>query len=201
MTALATSTTAVAKEAFLPTPSNTSSTHYISLALLLSPRYNGGLNAESSYPYLAKDTDSCRYVPSANVAYVPSGSYNITAGDEDALLRAIQQKGPVSVGFKVEAEFRDYKTGVYNTTSCLNLTAHDVNHAVLAVGFDVWTDPKTKKTTDYWIVKNSWGTEFGYEGYFYIERGNNMCAISECCAYPNLDGLTPPAGNGKKIEL
>ena len=37
---------------------------------------------------------------------------------------------------------------------------------------------------DYWIVKNSWGTSFGNEGYFKIIRGVNMCGIAVCNSYP-----------------
>jgi len=37
---------------------------------------------------------------------------------------------------------------------------------------------------DYWIVKNSWGTEWGDEGFFKIERGVNMCAIAMCNSHP-----------------
>jgi len=47
-----------------------------------------------------------------------------------------------------------------------------VNHAVLATGFG------TENGIDYWIVKNSWSTDWGEKGYFRIKRGDNMCAIS-----------------------
>jgi len=115
------------------------------------------------------------------------------------MVRALQTMGPLAVGFKVEEEFRDYTDGVYNTTSCLGLGPLDVNHAVVAVGFDVWVDKVTGDETPYWIVKNSWGTDFGLDGYFYIQRGSNMCAIAECAAYPDLTGIaTHPAAKSKR---
>lgn len=45
-----------------------------------------------------------------------------------------------------------------------------VNHAVLAVGYDVSEDG-----TPYWIIKNSWGDDWGVNGYFNMEMGKNMC--------------------------
>lgn len=56
----------------------------------------------------------------------------------------------------------------------------DVNHAVLAVGYG----HDDASGLDYWIVKNSWGTDWGDKGFFKIERGVNMCGIADCNSYP-----------------
>lgn len=48
-----------------------------------------------------------------------------------------------------------------------------VNHAVLAVGYG-----EDDNGTPYWIIKNSWGVEWGQGGYFYMEMGKNMCGKS-----------------------
>ena len=90
---------------------------------------------------------------------------------------ALFQNGPVSVCFEVVAGFRDYSGGVYTSTVCKN-GEQDVNHAVLAVGYG------TLNGTDYWLVKNSWGTTFGLEGFFMIQRGVNMCGMAMCNSYP-----------------
>ncbi|CDQ90059.1 unnamed protein product [Oncorhynchus mykiss] len=70
-----------------------------------------------------------------------------------------------------------YKDGAYSSTTCKN-TTDNVNHAVLAVGYG------EKNSTPYWIVKNSWGTNWGMDGYFLIERGRNMCGLAACSSYP-----------------
>merc|ERR1711972_80425 len=59
---------------------------------------------------------------------------------------------------------------------------------VLAVGFG------SESGTNYWKVKNSWGTSWGMNGYVLIERGVNKCGIaSGPPSYPTVDGAAPPA--------
>merc|ERR1712000_159787 len=83
-------------------------------------------------------------------------------------------------------EYRHYAGGVYDSTTCKS-SPQDVNHAVLAVGFD--TDKKSGK--DYYIVKNSWGSSFGVEGgYFWMVRGKNMCGVGDCASFPVMKGET-----------
>jgi cathepsin H len=139
--------------------------------------YNGGIESEDSYPYTAVDgtcvSDSSKYALD-----VQTGAYNITAGDEEALKDAVYQQ-PVSVAFQVVDDFHDVGTGVYSSTMCGN-TQSDVNHAVLAVGYG----HSDEQDMDYWIIKNSWGTEWGDEGFFKIQRGVNMCGIAVCNSYP-----------------
>lgn len=45
----------------------------------------------------------------------------------------------------------------------------DVNHAVVAVGYGV------EDGVPYWLIKNSWGENWGDHGYFKMEMGKNMC--------------------------
>lgn len=146
----------------------------------------GGISTETAYPYYAQDR-ACTVKPDTYALTVVGGSVNITEGDEAQMVEAIYKHGPVSVAFEVVSDFRDYKTGVYSSTLCKNST-QDVNHAVLAVGYG------TEDGTPYWIVKNSWGTAWGDEGYFKIERGVNMCGIAVCNSYPeDVSRLSSPA--------
>lgn len=81
---------------------------------------------------------------------------------EESLAYMIHKWGPVSVAVDFSKQYR-YKGGVIKADECKN----DPHHAVLAVGY----------TPEYWIVKNSMGTEWGDEGYAYIERGKHACGI------------------------
>ena len=136
----------------------------------------GGIATELAYPYYAVDR-TCTVRPWTFALNVVGGSVNITEGDEVELADAIANHGPVSVAFQVVSDFKGYNSGVYTSTLC-NSTTQDVNHAVLAVGYGVEAD------TPYWIIKNSWGKDWGDKGYFKIERGKNMCGIAVCNSYP-----------------
>ncbi|KAL9252652.1 Thiol protease aleurain-like-like protein [Drosera capensis] len=138
-------------------------------------KYNGGLDTEEAYPYAGKDGE-CKF-SSENVGVRVVDSVNITLGAEDELKHAVAFVRPVSVAFQVVNGFRFYKDGVYTSDSC-GSTPMDVNHAVLAVGYGV------ENGVPYWLIKNSWGGDWGDNGYFKMELGKNMCGVATCASYP-----------------
>ncbi|CAG2064570.1 unnamed protein product, partial [Timema podura] len=92
------------------------------------------------------------------------------------MLLAIQ-RGPIAVSFEVYEDFDDYSGGIYHYTGQVgikNVNSFEiVNHAVLAVGYGV--DNATSEK--FWIVKNSWGQDWGEDGYFRIRRGTDEVGI------------------------
>lgn len=150
--------------------------------------YSGGLSREFGYPYRAEatgDKSRCTFDPVENGTGIGAktiGSFNITENDEDSIREIVANVGPVAVAFQVVDDFRLYKKGIYSSDKCKQGTK-DVNHAVLIVGYG--QAPETGKP--YWIVRNSWGDDWGEEGYFRIARGSNMCGIAVCASYPILD--------------
>lgn len=86
----------------------------------------------------------------------------------------------MSVSFQVIPGFKSYNGGVYSVNNC-GTTNLDVNHAVLATGYGIENGQK------FWNIKNSWGASWGVSGYFKIERGVNMCAISQCNSFPLIE--------------
>uniref|UniRef100_A0A3Q0SXE0 Cathepsin H n=1 Tax=Amphilophus citrinellus TaxID=61819 RepID=A0A3Q0SXE0_AMPCI len=135
-------------------------------------KYSKGLMTEDDYPYKG-------YVYIFGIKTLKKKQKNKTKqDDEKAMVDAVAWLNPITFSFDATADFKHYKDGVYSSTQCKN-TADKVNHAVLAVGYGV-----EKNGVQYWIVKNSWGTAWGKDGYFLIERGKNMCGLATCSSYP-----------------
>lgn len=130
---------------------------------------------EDDYPYKGHDS-TCEFQQELAAAFVKD-VVNITRYDEMGMVDAVARLNPVSFAYEVTADFVHYKDGIYSSTKCKN-TTETVNHAVLAVGYG------EQNGTLYWIVKNSWGTSWGKDGYFLIERGQNMCGLAACSSYP-----------------
>jgi cathepsin H len=135
----------------------------------------GGIQDSASYPYTGRD-GQCKF-NKAKVVISLANEVNITERAENELVNAITGR-PVSVAYQVSGDFRSYKSGVYDSKQCRS-GPMDVNHAVLAVGYNT-----TSAGVPYYIIKNSWGTSFGMQGYFWMVRNKNMCGVATCADYP-----------------
>ena len=145
---------------------------------------NGGLCTESGYPYTSGTTGqkgACSTTCTKNTGVTPKSFTVVAKNSDSALMTALVQQ-PVSIAIQAnQPAFQSYKSGVLTGTCGTNL-----DHGVLAVGYGTWTDG-----TDYYKVKNSWGTSWGMSGYILIQRGNTQ-RCGECgilCgppSYPNL---------------
>jgi len=137
---------------------------------------NGGIDTEKSYPYEAQD-DTCHY-KKADTGATDKGFVDIPQGNEDKLKIALASVGPVSVAIDASHEsFQFYSEGVYYEPQC---DSEQLDHGVLDVGYG--TDEEGK---DYYIVKNSWGTTWGAQGYVKMARNkDNHCGIATSASYP-----------------
>jgi hypothetical protein len=143
---------------------------------------NGGLCSEETYPYISQsgDTQACQ----TTCALVPKSqiqSWVDVQPTDQALMTTIAQQ-PVSIA--IEADQRDfqlYESGVF-TGKC----GTTLDHGVLVVGYG------TENNNDFYLVKNSWGTTWGDQGYIKLGRGpqyNNgqgQCGILLEASYPVL---------------
>jgi C1A family cysteine protease len=145
---------------------------------------NGGLCTESGYPYTSGTTGqkgTCTTTCTKNTAVAPKSFTDVAKNSDSALMTALASQ-PVSIAIQAnQPAFQLYKSGVLTGTCGSNL-----DHGVLAVGYGTWSDG-----TDYYKVKNSWGTTWGMSGYILIQRGNPQ-RCGECgilCGPPSFPNL------------
>jgi C1A family cysteine protease len=133
-----------------------------------------GIEQESTYPYKAA-SGTCQYVASKTV-FKNTGYSDVTAKNPTQLKAAVAL-GPVSIAIEADqSAFQQYTNGTISSNCGTSL-----DHGVLIVGY----------TSSYWIVKNSWGTSWGEQGYVNIASGtqNNgagVCGINSEPSYPTL---------------
>jgi len=95
--------------------------------------------------------------------------YEDLPSDEDQLSTWLAQHGPISIGVCVPlgTVWQGYTGGILDSTAC---PPNDPNHGVLLVGYDL--------SEKYWVVKNSWGADFGEQGYIRLAYGTNTCSLT-----------------------
>jgi hypothetical protein len=145
---------------------------------------NGGVDTEEDYPYTAKD-GRCDLAKRNRTVVSIDGFESVPENDELSLKKAVAFQ-PVSVGIEAGGpEFQLYESGVF-TGRC----GTELDHGVVAVGYGTTEDGK-----DYWIVRNSWGPNWGEGGYIRMERNvtqrTGKCGIAMMASYPVKTGPNP----------
>jgi C1A family cysteine protease len=129
---------------------------------------------EEDYPYEAKDRD-CKEDSVDEEKKLPPvlTAFRVDVGPE-FLYDALKHQ-PVSISIRAENDdFRHYQGGIIDGDGC----GWEIDHAVLLVGYN--------KADDAWIVKNSWGDQWGENGYVRIKRrdGKGICGINQQNSIP-----------------
>jgi C1A family cysteine protease len=131
---------------------------------------NGGLSTQEAYdarvPGETQDDERATCDASVPLEITTPGMCDLkmTAGNR-ALMIAIKEAGPVAIGINAN-NLQFYESGIIDAASCppAGRGIQSINHAALVVG---WGE---EGGTKYWLVKNSYGEEFGEHGYFKLER-------------------------------
>lgn len=98
--------------------------------------------------------------------------FGTTLGEQQ-MMAEIYARGPIACSVAVTDEFEAYTGGIFDDKT--NQT--DVDHAISVVG---WGE---EKNTKFWVVRNSWGSYWGEDGWFRIVRGVNNLGIEGECAF------------------
>jgi hypothetical protein len=119
-----------------------------------------GAVEEECMPYWADDDYPCTQDQCVPVAVLDA--YENIPNNVNAIKNAVLY-GPLSTTFTVYNDFYAYRGGCYE-----HADTHPLNHAVVIVGWD----DNMCDGEGAWIVKNSWGTDFGMDGFFYMKYGS-----------------------------
>lgn len=123
-----------------------------------------GISFDMEYPYRAR-WGKCQ----ANSTYrLPVKMNHHGMVPESSFANELHRYGPIIVFFHVDHSFYRYRSGIYRSKTCESFLH---NHAVLLIGYGVENNIK------YWLMRNSWGPQFGENGYFRIERDVSMCGL------------------------
>jgi len=131
----------------------------VAFGMLVTPK---GAIPESCFPYVAKKK-TCSYCSSPTLTPLASWGYltsDTTSPTTDAIKQAIYTYGAVSAYIYADSLFQAYTGGVFNDTKKYSST----NHAIQLVGWD--------DATGAWLLKNSWGTSWGINGFMWIKYGS-----------------------------
>ncbi|CAL5383514.1 unnamed protein product [Camellia sinensis] len=134
----------------------------------------GGLERESDYPYTGKDRGTCKFDKSKIAASV--SNFSVVSVDEDQVAANLVKNGPLAVGINA-VYMQTYIGGV----SCPYICGKHLDHGVLLVGYGSAGYATIRfKEKPYWIIKNSWGGNWGENGYYHLCRGpkaHNLCGV------------------------
>jgi cathepsin L len=139
---------------------------------------NGNFVTETSYPYTAHD-GSCNYNGAVKSTYLTDYGW-LANPTENNLLEVVAEYGPVACAIDAShISFQEYATGIYYEEAC---SSTNLDHEVLTIGWGI------DSGNAYWIVKNSWGTGWGENGYIRMSRNkNNNCGIASDTGVPLID--------------
>jgi cathepsin F len=127
---------------------------------------NKGIDTEAGYAYVGFD-QNCAYSPTTKGATMTN--WTMIASDETQMAAYMVKNGPISIAVDATL-WQFYIGGVFDFPWC----GSSLDHGVLIVGYNTTVDI-LDQSIDFWWVKNSWGSDWGYDGYIKLEKGDGEC--------------------------
>nr|KAF6464702.1 cathepsin F [Rousettus aegyptiacus] len=127
----------------------------------------GGLETEDDYSYNGH-LQTCNFSAEKVKVYI-NDSVELSQ-NEQKLAAWLAKKGPISIAINAFG-MQFYRHGISHPLRPL-CSPWLIDHAVLLVGYGNRSD------IPFWAIKNSWGTDWGEEGYYYLHRGSGACGVN-----------------------
>jgi len=145
----------------------------------------GGQELETDYPYTAEDgtcafdsTKIAAKLTNFTFATNPCESGSCPVQDEELRTKLVDPTvGPLSICVNA-ATWSDWTGPAPMTADSCPGDADELDHCVQLVGYD-WTNK-------YWIVRNSWNTDWGQKGFIFLETGGNTCGLGDVVTFANV---------------
>ena len=136
-----------------------------------------GLDLEAEYPYKAV-AGTCESKKDGNrdAAAATISGFGLVSQNETQIAAALVKHGPLSIGIDA-AWMQTYAGGVACPWIC---DKNALDHGVLIVGYDGDGSfaPVRLHKEPYWIIKNSWGADWGHEGFYHICKDKGSCGLN-----------------------
>jgi C1A family cysteine protease len=151
----------------------------------LVSKEHGNIATEASYPYVSGGGNVPKCALPKTTGATISGHEDLPQ-NEDQMATWMSTNGPISIGVDATS-WQTYTSGIM--TNCIS---SQVDHGVLAVGFDNTNNPP------YWIIKNSWAASWGEDGYIRVKKGTNQCLISSNPCTSQVSGGSGSSSSGSQ---
>ncbi|GJP43099.1 hypothetical protein CLOM_g2596 [Closterium sp. NIES-68] len=157
--------------------------------------FNGGIQAEEDYAYVAQDSTVCNLNASAPTAAKITGWELVPPYSAVSLMKAVSMQPVVAFLSGSERDFQSYssrgKLRIYGSPELPGLCSTDINHVVVVVGYNY---TGAGKAGSYWILKNSWFSTWGDAGYMYLAMSPDVRGKCGLHALPAMYPVYYPFG-------
>jgi len=127
----------------------------------------GGMETDADYPYTAAD-GTCAFDQSKVKVSITNWKYATQTQSESEMVDATVNWGPLSICVDASS-WQYYTSGIVMGADCTN----NLDHCVQIVGYD------TSASTPFWIVRNSWGADWGESGFIRLQYGQDTCGVAD----------------------